>query len=91
MEKYGKYLLYVNFIKSLYFLLKIALLFKKNFVNYLQYYGLNTNPLNQGTLNVIINGRHITATWNVDYLKVSHKDPVQIIKFVYYLSSIYDN
>ena len=31
----------------------------------------------------------MTVTWHVDDLKVSHKDPFDIIKFTTYLSSIY--
>ena len=44
MDKNGKPLIYVNIIKSWYFLLKNALLFKNNLLNYMEDYGINTNP-----------------------------------------------
>ena len=44
MDKNGKPFIYVNIIKSWYFLLKNALLFKNNLLNYMEDYGINTNP-----------------------------------------------
>ena len=39
----------------------------------------------------MINGKQMTATWQVDDLKVSHVDPFQNTKFAVYLASIYGN
>ena len=37
----------------------------------------------------MVYGHQIIITWHVNYLKVLHRDPVQIIKFALYTSSIY--
>ena len=36
-----------------------------------------------------LNGHQMTATWHVDELKVSHKDPLETTKFAHYLSLQY--
>ena len=61
----------------------------KNIVKDLESYVLKINPYDTCVANEIINGKQMTGTGNVDGLKVSHKHPVHITKFQFYLSSIY--
>ena len=69
----GQTLLYVKVIKSLYGLLKNAILFYNNLVKNLEYRVPKTNTYDPCVLNEIINGQHITVTWSLYDLKVSHK------------------
>ena len=41
--------------------------------------GFNINPYNPCVANKEINGSQMTVTWHVDNLKVSHKDPAEVI------------
>ena len=41
--------------------------------------------------NKIIEGNQMTVVWHVDDLKVSHKDPQQIDKFINFLKTKYEN
>ena len=47
------------------------------------------NPYNPCFANKNINSIHITITWHVDYLKVSHKDAFETTKFGMWLEGIY--
>ena len=73
----------------MYGILNSALLFYKKLVEYLEAYGLNTNPYDNFVVNIIIIDKHMTVTLYVNDLKVYHKDPDHITKFVCYISSIY--
>ena len=53
-------------------------------------YGFVINPYDLCVANDLIESHQMRVTWNVDNLKVSHKDPYQITKFAGYLSIIYD-
>ena len=85
----GVALLYVKMNKTLYGLLKSALLFYEKLVEYLEAYGFRVNPNDPCVANNMINGNKITVTWHVDDLKVSHHDVFKMTKFVTYLSVIY--
>ena len=79
----------MGMIKSLYGLFKSAILFYNNLVKNLEYPVPKTNTYDPCVLNEIINGQHITVTWRVYDLKVSHKYPVQNTKFKFYISLVY--
>ena len=73
----------------MYGILNSALLFYKKLVEYLEAYGLNTNPYDNFVVNIIIIDKQMTVTLYVNDLKLYHKDPDHITKFVCYISSIY--
>lgn len=56
----------------------------------MEFYGLKTNTYDPCLANEIVNGKKMTVSWHVYDLRVSHKYPVQIIKFELYLSSVYE-
>ena len=75
--------------KAVYGLLRSALLFYKHPVAALEKYGFKVNPHDPCVANADINSSQMTVTWHVNDLKVSHKDPFEITKFVEYLFSVY--
>ena len=78
-------------IKSLYGLLKSELLFYKKIVEDMEACGFSTNPYTTCIYNAFINGKHVTVTWHGDELKLSRKDPFDIIKIALYLALVYGN
>ena len=87
LKQYRKYMtydskenamLYVEMDKSLYGLLKSALLFCKKLRKYLEAYGFVINTYGPCVANAMIESHQMMVTWHVDDLKVSHKDPCQI-------------
>ena len=82
-------LLYVKMNKALYGLLKSALQFYKKFRSHIEAYGFKVNPYNPCVANADLNGHKMTVTWHVDDLKVSQKDPFEIILFAQYLYTKY--
>ena len=82
----GNDMLYVEMDKSLYGLLKSALLFCKKLRKYLEAYSFVINPYDPCVENAMIESHQMIVTWHVDNIKVSKKDPYQITKFASYLS-----
>ena len=87
----GKKILYVKLKKALYGLLQAALLFYKKLSEDLIEEGFTINPYDPCVANKIIKGNQMTVVWHVDDLKVSHKDPQQIDKFINFLKTKYEN
>lgn len=85
----GTPLLYVRMLKALYGMLRSALLFYLKLVKDLKAYGFTLNPYDACVANKVINGHQMTVAWHVDDLKVSHLQPIEIIKFAKYLGEIY--
>ena len=85
----GQPMLYVKLNKALYGLLKSALLFYKKLVSELTEMGFELNPYDPCVANKIVNGTQMTVTWHVDDLKISHKDPAEVTKFILSLGKIY--
>ena len=85
----GNAMFYVEMNKALYGLLQSALLFYKKFRKYLEAYGFVINTYDLCVANDMIEIHQMMVTWNLDNLKVYHKDPYQITKFASYLSIIY--
>ena len=64
----GKPLLYVNINKELYGMLHISLLFYKNLVKDLEYYGFETNEYDPSVTKKTGNGSQMTFFWHLDDL-----------------------
>ena len=85
----GQSLMYVRMNKALYGMLKSAFQFYLKFRSDIEAYGFKVKRYGPCVNNADINGNQMTVTWHVDDLKVSHKDPFEIIKFAHYLSIQY--
>ena len=79
----------VRMNKALYEMLKSLLQFYLKFRSDIESYGFKVNPYDPFVDNADLNSHQMTVTWHVDDLKVSHKDPFEITKFVHYLSLNY--
>ena len=88
-SKNGEPMLYVKLLKALYGLLKSALLFYKKLRGDLENMGFEVNPQDPCVANKEVNGSQMTVTWHVDDLKVSHKDPAEVTKFLLAMARIY--
>ena len=75
--------------KTLYGLLRSALIFCKKLVEDLEQYGIVLNPYNPCVENKMVGGSQMIVPWHVSDLKVFHKNTVDVIKFACYLQSIY--
>ena len=82
-------MLYVKLLKALLGLLKSALLFYKKLAGELVSMGFNINPYDQSVVDKIVNGTQMSVTWHVDNLKVSHKDPIEVLKLPLEIAKIY--
>jgi len=71
-------MLYAKLAKALYGLLKNALLFYKKLRKELEDMVFEINPYAQ-----------MTVCWHVDDLKISHKDPMEVTKFIMAMGQIY--
>ena len=78
VNRKGAAILYVKMQKSLYGLLRSALLFYKKLVADLESDGFVLNPYDSSVANKVVNGKQMTVCWHVDDLKVSHCDPAQV-------------
>ena len=85
----GKKVLYLVVKKAIYGMPQSALLFYKKLRGDLEEQGFKVNPYDPCTANKMINGAQCTVVWHVDDLKVSHKDPKVIDKFVKWVSHKY--
>ena len=85
----GEAVLYVKPSKVLYIRLRSGLLFYKRLVEDLESVGFELNPYDPCVANNTINGQQFTAIWYVEDLKVSHKYPKQVTKFLEWLKGIY--
>ena len=76
-DKNGKPVLYVQLYKSLYGLLRLALLFYKKFKGELEEYGFGMNRYNPCVfIRIINNGNQHTAIFHVDNGLASHMNPI---------------
>ena len=82
-------ILYVKMHKSLYGLFRSTLVFYKKLFNGLKVYGFVINPYNHCVAKMEVNGYQLTVIWNVEILKVSHKDPFEVTRLVGYQNDIY--
>ena len=89
-DKRGNPVLYVQLYKSLYGLLRSALLFYKKFRRELEDYGFVVNPFDPCVFNKrTADGEQHTIIFHVDDGLASHKNPVENTKLLVYLNRIY--
>jgi hypothetical protein len=88
-DKRGKPVLYVQLYKSLYGLMRSALLFYRKLKAELIAYGFKLNPYDPCVANMETAGGQMTVIWHVDDLKISCKDSWQVTKLLMYLRGIY--
>ena len=77
----GMAVLYVKMQKTIYGLLRSALLFYKKLVADLEGNGFLINPYDPCVASKTINGNQMTVCWHVDDLKVSHVDTGEVTIF----------
>jgi hypothetical protein len=85
----GNPMLYVRLSKALYGILRAALLFYKRLRNDLELMGFEVNPYDPCVANKIVNGAHMTVFWNVDDLKIPHRDEEVVSTFVIEMAKIF--
>ena len=85
----GGRMLYVRLSKALYGLLQSELLFYRKLRAELEYFGFTVNPYDPCVANKIINDSQMTVPWNVDDLKIFHKDSREVTKFIKHFGNIY--
>ena len=73
-SKKGVPMLYVLINKTLYGMLRVALLFYRKLRNDLEEMEFVVNPYDPCVANPDVNGSQCTIVWHMDNLKVSHKD-----------------
>ena len=74
--------LYVRLMKALYGFMKSALLFYQKLSGDMKSAGFKINPYDPCVVNKMVGGDQPTVTWHVDNLKVSHRNPQVVGKFV---------
>ena len=91
-DRKGKPVLYVELYKSLYGLMRSALLFYKKLKMELEDYGMIMNPYDMCVANKETkSGHQLTALWHVDDLKISCREKYEVTKLICYLQRIYGN
>eukprot|EP00804_Cyclotella_cryptica_P030533 CCRYP_020167-RC/>CCRYP_020167-RC protein AED:0.22 eAED:0.15 QI:0/-1/0/1/-1/0/1/0/594 len=89
-DKRGQPVLYVELYKSLYGLMRSALLFYRKLRKELEEYGMSMNPYDMCVANKVTkSGHQLTVLWHVDDLKISCKSKVEVTKLICYLREIY--
>ena len=89
VDKRNTPILYVKIQKTLYGLLRSALLFYQKLVGDLESNGFILNPYDPCVANKDIGGKQMMVCWHVNNLKVSHIDPADVTKFGQWLSTTY--
>ena len=70
----GEPMLYIRLSKVFYGLLQSSLLFFRKLCAELEDFGFTVSPYDPCVPNKTINDSQMTVTWNVDDLKITHKD-----------------
>ena len=86
----GKLVLYIQFEKVVFGMMKSALLFYQKLVADLQSIGYEINLCDPCAANKIINDLQMTIHWHVDDLFLGHADPDVVTQFLKRLSAGYD-
>ena len=89
VDRKGTAILYVKMQKAMHGLLRSALLFYRKLVAELESAGFKLNPYDPCVANKTINDKQMTVCWHVDDLKVSHVDPLEVMKFGQWLNAIF--
>ena len=86
----GKAEVYLEFLKSLYGILIVSLLFYQNLRKHLESIGFRVNPYDPCVANKMICDKQIKTTWHVDDLKVSHSDTDIVETFIQCTKETYE-
>jgi hypothetical protein len=81
--------LYGKLQKALYGCLRSALLFYLKFMADLESNEFEINPYDPCIANKVINGKYFSVLWQVDDIKISHKNEEEVTKMITWLKSIY--
>ncbi len=87
--KKGRSVLYLQLQKTLYGMMKSALLFYRKLVAKLCKMGFKINPYNPCIANKMVNGTKMTVRWHVDDLMISYTSQDNIMAFVKKIKDIY--
>jgi hypothetical protein len=89
-DRRGNPVLYMELYKSLYGLMRSALVFYKMLKKEFENYGMAMNPYDMCIANKeTTKGHQLTGLWHVDDLKISCKDKYEVMKLICYLRKIY--
>jgi hypothetical protein len=89
-DKRGKPVLYMELYKSMYGLMRSALLFSRKLKKELLEYGFMMNPYDPCVANLKTkDGSQLTVLWHVDDLKLSCKNGWEVTRLLLYLKRIY--
>ncbi len=88
LEK-GRSVLYLQLQKTLYGMMKSALLFYRKLVSELKKMGFEIKPYDPCIANKMVNGTQMTIRWPVDDLMMSHVSRDKIMKIVQEIKNIY--
>ena len=69
----------------------IYLLFCRDLLMSLKYWGFKNNPYYPCSMNEVVDGNYCTVFWHVYYLKISHVDSTVIVKILQCLEENYGN
>ena len=85
----GEPMLYVRLSKALYGLLQSVLFLYKKLRTELEDFGFAVNSYDPCVANKMVNGSQTTVTSHVDDLNISHKDSLEVTKFLHHFGQIY--
>ena len=88
-SKNGVHMLYVRLSKTLYGMLRDALLFYKSLISDLEDRGFVVNPYDPCVVNKMVAGAQMTVCWHADDLKISHRDEEMVTAFAVDMANIY--
>ena len=91
VNRKGELVLYVEALKSLYGIMKAALLLYIKFFANLQSVGFQLNPYDTCVANNIVDGAQLTVVCNIDDLKVSHIDGGVVTRMSVWLKNTYES
>eukprot|EP00804_Cyclotella_cryptica_P025812 CCRYP_002683-RA/>CCRYP_002683-RA protein AED:0.40 eAED:0.41 QI:0/0/0/1/0/0/2/0/182 len=77
--------------KTMYGLRRTLVLFYRKLVEDLEAFDFELNPYDPCVTNKMVKGEQMMLTRHVNNLKVLHKDPLELAKFILYLARIYGN
>ena len=66
-------MLYVKVINAIYGIMKVEILYHKNFVGDITTSGFNINPYGKCVAKNLINVKKMTVVWHIDDIKVNHE------------------
>ena len=81
----------MNLQNGTYGLLSSALMFYLKLATDLKNNGFVINPYDPCMAKKLVKGGAIKVVWDVEYLKLLRKDPIEVTNFAQYLSTIYSN